>query len=159
MMDAIELDRHMNTKGFTLIEIIVVLGLIGLLAAVAFRSLGPSFTAQQVRSARDQVASMHAKARANAIRRGSVTTLHLTSGNLMITSREPLTGNPDTIGAVYDVVAKYGVSFTMVSSPTRDSLVFDSRGIGTETSPTDIIVSRSGYTDTVTVSAVGRILK
>ncbi len=147
----------MKTKGFTLIELLVVIGLIGVMATIAFRTLGGGFSKQQVRSARDQVASMHAKARANAIRRGSLTTLHLTNGNLLITSRAPLTGNPDTIGAIYDVVAKYGVSFT--TSPTRDSLVFDSRGIGTGTSTTNIIVSKSGHADTVTVSAVGRILK
>ncbi len=147
----------MKTKGFTLIELLVVIGLIGVMATIAFRTLGGGFSKQQVRSARDQVASMHAKARANAIRRGSLTTLHLKNGNLLITAREPLTGTPDTIGAIYDVVAQYGVSFG--TYPTRDSLVFDSRGIGTETSTTDIVVSKSGHADTVTVSAVGRILK
>lgn len=146
----------MTRRGFTLIEIIVVIGLIGLMAVIGFRALGPSLSKQQVISARNEIAAMHSKAKANAIHRAMTTTLHLTSGYLMITSTEPVTSTPDTIGSIYDIVDKYGVRFT--TSPTRDSLVFDSRGIGTETASTLIIVSKDGHADTVSVSSVGRIL-
>jgi len=145
----------MTRKGFTLIEMIVVVAIIGFLVTITFPSLSGSLQKQNVRTARDAVASLHSKARAVSIRRGLRTTLHLTSGVVYITTSHPVTGVRDTIDTVQDIPDRFGVGFTTA----RDSLVFDARGIGTESSSTLIIVSQSGFSDSVSVSKIGRLVK
>ena len=69
----------------------------------------------------------------------------------------PVTGVSELVGGTTDsVVGKFGVTMT-VSPSTRDTLVFVSRGLGTEGSQTTIYVSKSGFTDTITISSLGRI--
>ena len=79
------------------------------------------------------------------------------SGNLVIISSHPVTGVRDTVGTVMNLVSRYGVTFSV--SPSRDSLIFDSRGLGTETSSTYIYVSKGGYTDTLEIGQLGRIAR
>ena len=144
----------MKRKGFTLIELIVVVGLIGFLSVLLFPTLAGTLQKQDVRAARDAVASLHGKARANAVRKGLNTTLHLTSGVIYITSAHPVTGVLDTLsGGVQNLATRWGVGWVT----SRDSLVFDSRGLGIESSATTIIVSKSGFADTVEVSRIGRV--
>jgi hypothetical protein len=44
-----------------------------------------------------------------------------------------------------------------INPSTRDTLRFNSQGLGQETSQTTIIVAKAGYADTITISALGRI--
>lgn len=146
----------MTRKGFTLIELIVVVGLIGLLAAMLIPTLGGTLQKQDVRSVRNVVASLHAKAKAVAVRRGLSTTLHLASGVVYITSAHPVTGVLDTVrGGVQDLATRWGVGWVT----SRDSLVFDSRGLGIESSATTIIISKSGFADTLAISRIGTVVK
>jgi len=145
----------MNRRGFTLLEIVVVLAIIGVASVMVYPKVGTVLTRQDVRGARSLVSTMHAKARASAVSRGRRTALAIVSGKLVIVSNHPVSGARDTVGTVVNVASRYGVAFTV--SPARDSLIFDSRGLGTETSATTIYVSKGGYTDSIAVSSLGRI--
>lgn len=147
----------MNGKGFTLIEIVLVLAIIGIASAIAYPKLGGALTKQNVYAARGTLTTMHAKARASAMSRGRRTALALQGGNLVIISSHPVTGVRDTVGTPINVVQRYGVTF--VTNPSRDSLIFDSRGLGTETSSTSMVVSKGGYADTVQIAPMGRIVR
>ena len=50
---------------------------------------------------------------------------------------------------------RFGVTFTT----TQTALMFSPRGIGTSTAGTTIIITKSGFSDTVTVSAAGRLMQ
>src|SRR2546427_11168613 len=68
----------MGRKGFSTIEMIVVLILIGLIASIGFPRLRDGLEKQNVRSAKALVATLAATARGAAIQRGCSATLNLT---------------------------------------------------------------------------------
>ena len=148
----------MNRRGFSLMEILTVMIMIGIMASLALPRLNSTLAKQSVRGARSAITTAHSRARNAAISRGRRTAFAIRNGVLVILSRNPVTGVVDTVGRTSDsVTSRFGVTFT-VNPSTRDTLVFDSRGLGTEGSGTDIYVSKSGYADTVSISSLGRVL-
>jgi hypothetical protein len=61
----------------------------------------------------------------------------------------------DTVGRVHDLAARYGVSV----STTADSTFFTPRGIGAGAGNNTVIATRGTYTDTLVISAAGRLLR
>ena len=145
-----------RSRGLTLIEMVIVMTLIGLISAIAYPKLGSTLTRQDINGARSMITTMHAKARAAAVSRGRRTAMALTAGNLVIISRNPVSGVADTVGTPENVRQRYGVSVT-VNPSNRDSLIFDSRGIGTESATTWVYVTKGGFADTIEVAPLGRI--
>lgn len=145
----------MNDRGLSVIELVIVIVLVGVLAGWAFPRIGDALTRQSVRSGRNAVVTLHAKARATAVQRARVVRLVFEGTRCVLRSQHPLTGATDTVGVVEDLYARHKVTVT----PSRDSLVFDPRGLGTEPGPTVIVVARAGYADTIQISSVGRVLK
>ena len=68
----------MSRKGFSLIEMITVVVLIGIIAAIGFPRLRDALEKQNVRSAKALIATMAATARGAAIQRGCAATLNMT---------------------------------------------------------------------------------
>src|SRR5262245_50648856 len=145
-----------DARGLTLIEMVIVMTLIGLISAIAYPKLGTTLTRTDISGARTMITTMHAKARAAAVSRGRRTALALTGGNLVIVSRNPVSGAIDTVGTPENVIQRYGVSLA-INPSIRDSLVFDSRGVGTESAATYLFVSKKGLADTIEVAPLGRI--
>jgi len=145
----------LNARGLTLIEILAVIVLIGVMAGLAYPRIGKGLTKSNVRSARAAVANMHAKAKATAITQAGRTVLHFRSDAVFITSRDPMSGESVGLGDTVSVYDRYhGTTLTT----DRDSLVFDPRGLGTETSSTKIYVRKGAYVDSITITSVGRVL-
>jgi prepilin-type N-terminal cleavage/methylation domain-containing protein len=144
----------MNRRGFSLIEMVTVILLIGVMAAFFFPKAARELERRSVSSARSAIATMHAKARATAIYRGQRVNLERSGNVLLILSAHPVTGAVDTVEQ-RDLFGSYGVTVTS----TRDVLVFDPRGLGTEGSATTIVVTRSGYSDSLQITPVGSIVR
>ena len=140
-------------RGFTLIEMMVAVVVLGAVTTIAFPLMSSGIMRQSVRSAADAIRVMHGRARDHASQRSQPTVIDLKGGIVAIRSINPLTGAPDTLGAVQSMPDRFGVTV----SATRDSLVFDGRGIGMEGSATRIYLSRGTYADTIEISALGRI--
>ena len=134
----------------TLLVIVIIVTLTGF--AVPFIRQGKERA--DLRSATDAIAGMHARARALASTRGRRTVFDLGSGVMVIRSTDPVTGVVDSVGAVENMNQRFTVDVTS----TRDSLVFDARGLGTETSETYIYVRRGAMADTLRVTRLGRVL-
>ncbi len=141
--------------GFTLIELLIVVAIIGLLVLMATPRIGIVLVGQSVHSARDASIGMHGRARAAAVQRGQSTRLVISGNTLLIRSEHPVTGAVDTVGPVRDLFDQYRVTVTS----SRDSLVFDPRGLGNDGGPTVITVTRGVHADTIVISTWGRILK
>jgi prepilin-type N-terminal cleavage/methylation domain-containing protein len=144
----------MSRRGFSLVEMVIVILLVGVMAAMFVPRIGGEIDRRNVRSARAAVTTLHAKARATAIYRGRAVNLVRSGNEMLVLSTEPVTGAVDTVER-RDFLGSYGVTVTS----TRDVLVFDPRGLGREGSATTIIVSRSGYADSIRVTPVGSIVR
>jgi len=146
----------MKRRGFTLIEVVIVLTIIGIMASVAIRAIGSSSVKGSVRSAMDALATMHAVAKQSAIQRGRQTKLVLSSTNMNV---QILARN--TAGTGWDTVqtTEFDDRFNVSLRSTRDTLTFNPRGIGGELSATTVILYRSTFSDTLTISAAGRLVR
>ena len=145
--------RANHPKGFSLIEMMIAVVVLGAISAIGFPLLRGGIMRQSVRSATDAITVMHRRARDHASQRGQLTVIDLKGGIVVIRSINPLTGAPDTLGVVQSMPDRFGVTV----SATRDSLMFDGRGIGMEGSVTRVYLSRETYADTIEISALGRI--
>ena len=140
-------------RGFTLIEMMIAVVVLGAISAIGFPPLRDAIMRQRVRSAADAITVMHTRARDHASQRSQLTVIDLKGGIVAIRSINPLAGAPDTFGVVQSMPDRFGVTV----SATRDSLVFDGRGIGMEGYATRVYLSRETYADTIEISALGRI--
>src|SRR5687768_12218936 len=137
-----------NERGFSLIEILTVMIMIGIISALALPRLGNTLAHQDVRGARSYITATHARARASAVARGRRTAFAIKDGVLGIRSQHPLTGVMELVGGAVDTVTtRFGVTVS-IDPNTRDTLVFDPRGLGMETSTTTIIITKRGFSDT-----------
>ena len=153
----------MNTRGFTLLELLVVTILLGALTLTALPLIGPARGRAAVRHAVDEFRAVHSLTRATAIRYGRVARLHIdnAAGRFWVEVDTSLTnsGVMDTIGTVRDV----SNNLVTVTS-TQDFLCFDGRGLATpvwDCPPGSAIVifSRDKFADTVSVSVAGKVLR
>lgn len=142
--------------GFTIIELLTVVVIVGIMMGVAFPFLRRSSDRGGVTESAVVISSMHARAKLAAIQRGRVTRLKMDAGSntMWVTSSRAAGTGVDTIGRVENLNDRFGITFTT----TRDSLAFTPRGIGTETSGTTIIITKGTAADTLTISAAGRLV-
>src|SRR5206468_7066954 len=118
----------MGRKGFSTIELIVVIILIGVIASIGFPRLRDGLEKQNVRSAKALIATLAATARGAAIQRGCSATLNITVDSVWVTACGV---NPPA--ALVSVGAKklVGDEFNVTLNSTGGSVVYDPRGIST----------------------------
>ena len=140
--------------GFSLIEMLIVVVMIGLMTLIALPRLADTFAQSNLSSARAKIISLFSVARATASGSSRTTVLRL-SGNKIYVVASKLNGGVgvDTVTPVENINTEYGVTATV--SP--DSILLDQSGLGRN--GLTIILSKSGRADTVTISQYGQILK
>ena len=144
-------------SGFTVIEMLIVVVLVGILTSVSLPFFRTSSSKSSVRGAMDAISTMHAVAKAAAIGRGRIARLVLNAGagTAVVVANKATGAGVDTIGSVENLGTRFTVTFTT----TRDTLTFTPRGISSDLTGTTIIVIRSTFRDTITVSAAGRLTR
>src|SRR3989442_15182596 len=70
----------MRTRGFTFIEVLIVMVLIGIIAALGIPRIRDAIQKNNVRSARAAIGTLVAKARGAAVQRGCKSAIHFTAG-------------------------------------------------------------------------------
>ena len=158
--------RRSSDAGFSLIELLIVLTMIGALAAIAIPPLARSGQASLPRLAADKFSASHALARATAIRSGVMAELHIDAsyGRFWVEVDTTGAGNRDTVGLVRDV-ASDGVTLTS----TRSLLCFDARGMpytrktsaGALCDAADATLSFTAgeHSRAVTITALGKVIR
>ena len=148
--------RHRDPRGgYTLIELLIVL----ILAALISSMVAPRFFSfmrhLSGRSAVSQVVTDLTMARTQAVREGRTVSLRVTGASTYKVTLD----NGATILKTIKTVDVKGGQRAVTLSPTTARVIFDSRGMLVTGSSAQLLVSRTGKTDTVSVSAVGRVYR
>jgi prepilin-type N-terminal cleavage/methylation domain-containing protein len=140
-------------RGFTLIEVLMVITIVGILLGVVVPRYGAISGAMSVHSAKQELGSMLAQGRATAIQTDQ-TVLVVRSGNMM--SLIGVSASGSTLIAQQDLGSQFGV----VVSASRDTVTYDSRGMVTGNSATLKFVVTNGSTrDSVCLMALGKVTR
>jgi prepilin-type N-terminal cleavage/methylation domain-containing protein len=136
--------------GFTLPELLTVLGIVAVISSVAIPPFGRALDRAAVREGVERFAAAHAAARQLAVTGSALAKLEVDAPRRSVTLS--LRRSP----ARWDTVASYslGSAALACSNPT---LVFGPLGVGYGTSNTRVIFARGAYADTVTTSRTGRL--
>jgi prepilin-type N-terminal cleavage/methylation domain-containing protein len=145
----------MRERGLTLAELVIVLVLIGALAAFGYPRLADVWVRQSVRSARAALAGFYAKGRATAIERGAVARVIVENSRVRIESVNPVTGATVIVGGVEDLNARYGVTI----SPSVDTCLYDPRGVARKAGETVLTISRGTAVRTLRINQLGRVIQ
>src|SRR3989454_8112509 len=132
----------MTRRGFTVIEMIIVVAIIGIIALIGFPKISKTLDKTNVRSARDAVGTLAGTARPAAIQRGCRSVLHLTGNTVWVTTACPTT--VDTISGVQDLYALFKVTM----SASRDSVQYDPRGLSMDAFPSNTVARLTGRVTT-----------
>ena len=148
----------MRKSGFTFIEVMIVMIIIGLIAALGIPRIRDAIEKQNVRSARAAYSTLVAKARAAAVERGCRSALFTTSGSngrAWVTACRVTGAGRDTLGGIDPIAARYGITVTA----GKDSVTFDPRGIAIERVRTVIHFQSGNIRDSVVVNSLGKVTR
>jgi len=149
----------MGTKGFSTIELAIVMILIGLIAALAFPRIRGALEKQNVRSARAAAQTFVVKARAAAVQRGCRGTVQLRAdGRVWVTvcTTAPAAGRTlDTLGPIELLGARYNVQV----AASRDSIAFDARGMKINFERVVVAFRNGAIQDSLVVNEVGKVVR
>lgn len=147
--------RGRGEAGTTLIELMLVVGLVGAVCLFALPSAARVFDKIQVQNARISVVNLYNSTRMSA-RAGSRTMVLRVENNHIVLERNWPTGSAkDTVTAT-DVFGQYGV---LLAGP--DSIRLDARGMleSNLSSPVKYVLTRGTEVDSVQLSRYGRIVR
>lgn len=155
--------RESRRRGFTLIETIMVLGLIGIVAAISGPKISSALQKRTTASAIDQLALTHSLSRATAIRYARVAQLHIDVSGKRFWVDVDTSANGSGQRAIIDNVRDMSTAgLTMTSN--RSLLCFDARGLpstsgGCEPGDAKIVFSDGAQTDSLVTTVLGKILR
>ncbi|MDB4947590.1 MAG: hypothetical protein JWM27_239 [Gemmatimonadetes bacterium] len=137
-----------------MIELVVVVAIMGLLAAIAWPKFDGFFAAQMPRRALDQVGADMGMARINAVRNGMRASVRFSSATAYsVTLDDPAgtrTLKSENLSAGYP-----GTRIT----PATGVYTFDSRGLKTSTTTDTIKATKNAKTVYITISPLGRVTR
>ncbi|MBA3258891.1 MAG: prepilin-type N-terminal cleavage/methylation domain-containing protein [Gemmatimonadales bacterium] len=147
--------------GFTLVETLIVVVLMGLLVLMAFPKMSSAMVRNDLRGARTSMVNLVAKARTVAAQSGRRAWIKFEGNTAHVLARPRLTvagaGDADTVGAIQDLAEVYKVGV----DASVDSIQFDPTGIGTGLGAevATIVLVRGDYSSTITIDGLGRVTK
>ena len=139
-----------SRSGFSLIELLIAVTLLGLLLAIAAPRVQEASTTQNVRSARAAVANLYARARIYAVQQRVPVTLQFGDSTAWITA--PLGAGLDTIGSVAQLGREFGVAVAASGSVSISPLGMVNAG-----TPITVTVTKGSHSDSLAISGYGRL--
>ncbi len=139
-------------RGFTLIETLAVVAIIGILGGIGLPRLMRSLSGPATRSAKQQVAAYLVRARAAAIENGQPALFVRTGNSIEVLLDQG--GVKSVFSPPQDLGNMYGVSV----ATNRDTIQYDPRGFASSlTGTVKILVTKGTKADSVCVLGLGRV--
>jgi prepilin-type N-terminal cleavage/methylation domain-containing protein len=146
----------MRRNGFSLIEMIVVVFLIGIIASIGFPRMRRGLEKQRIRNAKALIATMVATARGTAIQRGCVATLNFATDSLWVTACG-LVGNPPPASVLVGTAKRVKADVNITLAYTTSTIRYDPRGMRLTFQPTTVRVIGPTYQDSVIINELGKV--
>jgi type II secretory pathway pseudopilin PulG len=134
-------------RGWTLVDLVVVLALVGVVLAVALPPVARWQHRWRVRQARDDVIWLLAAARWRAQAAGRAVTVQVT----------PAVGRVEAQHDAWRVSRNLGAAYGVQLWANRVSLVFRPDGVAAGAANLTLVVSRGAVAESVRVSRLGRV--
>ena len=148
---------RVNRRGFSLIELVIVIVVMGMLGMFAYPRLRGSTNGMSVRSARQQTTEMLVIARAAAVQNGSEARF-IRAGNVVRVTVDS-SGTFVTLTA-RDLYTEHGVTVAVGGAAPRDTVRFGPRGVAIGlTGFSTIKFTNSTVTDSICVSKLGKVAR
>lgn len=144
----------MGRRGFSTIELIIVVIMIGVIASIGVPRLRRGLEKQNIRSSKALIATLVATARGTAIQRGCAATLNITGDSVWVTACGV---NPPAASVQVGTKKLVGSEFGVTLSSSAAAVTYDPRGISTLFQPTTVRVIGPRYRDSVMINEVGRV--
>ena len=149
----------MRRSGFTTIEMVIVVVLIGLITMIGFPKISKMLDKTNVRSARDAVGTLAATARAAAIQRGCRSALHFTASPSTVWVTTACPAKLDTVSGVQNLTTRFKVTL----AASRDSVQYDPRGLSMDGFNSNTVVRLTGSVatnkDSVMINPIGKVVR
>jgi len=146
----------MGRKGFSAIELIIVIMLVGVVASIGFPRLRSGLEKQRIRNTKALLATMVATARGTAIQRGCVATINFATDSVWVTACG-LTGNPPPANVLVGTAKQVKADVNVTLSASQATIRYDPRGMRTLFQPTTVRVIGPNYQDSVVINELGRV--
>ena len=146
----------MGRKGFSTIEMIIVVILIGIIASIGFPRLRRGLEKQRIRNTKALLATMVATARGTAIQRGCVATLNFATDSVWVTACG-LVGNPPPVSQLVGTAKRVKNDVNITLSYTQSTITYDPRGMRLQFLPTTVRVIGPTYRDSVMINELGKV--
>jgi prepilin-type N-terminal cleavage/methylation domain-containing protein len=139
-----------NRSGFTLIEILIVMAIMGIVAMMTLPKMGNMNDRNQIRSAKDGIVAKLSAARASAIATGRQATFYVEGDSIRNTT---FNGTVEAAkGTTINLYRQFGVKVTSANI----SVAFDGRGM-TSNSGNVIKFTRNALADSLCISPIGLV--
>lgn len=147
-------------QGYTLTEMIIVVGVVGLLSLVSLPKFSGLVERNKLQAAREELAAAIATARAAAIQKGRSATLHLSGNQMWVTAVTSGAGATTTIVPVKSFTSLYNVSVAASAPAGLTSVTFDMRGFASPrlSSTGRFVITGTSRKDSICITPAGQIM-
>jgi prepilin-type N-terminal cleavage/methylation domain-containing protein len=134
--------------GYTLVELVIVLAVLAVVCGIGVRAIGRQLDRVAVVDAIGEAAAAMARARDEALARHAMVSVHIDTAERILTLHTSGVRLPR-----HALGHAHGVSL----ATTRDSIVFDARGLGYGAANLTLVARRGSAAETLVVSRLGRV--